>query len=103
MQRVTNVRRRVASQVFASLNLPKRLTLACFVFCLCAIHKTRYYLTRVSLVAQIANTEESALVDAGSSMSFINENTARRILQLSHVLIILMHLLRFPEMCEDML
>ena len=46
---------------------------------LCVIHKTPDCLARASLVAQIADTELSALIDTGSSTSFINGNTAKRL------------------------
>ena len=46
---------------------------------LCAIHNTPDCLTRASLIAVIANTKVSALIDTGSSMSFINDNTAKRL------------------------
>ena len=46
---------------------------------LCVIHKTPDCLARASLVAQIADTELSALIDTSSSMSFINGNTAKRL------------------------
>ena len=46
---------------------------------LCAIHKTPDCLTHASLTALIANTEVSALIDTGSSSSFINADTAERL------------------------
>ena len=46
---------------------------------LCAIHKTPDCLTHASFTALIANTEVSALIDTGSSSSFINADTAERL------------------------
>ena len=42
----------------------------------CAIHKTPDCLSRASLTAVLADTEVSALIDFGSSCSFVNEHTA---------------------------
>ena len=47
-----------------------------FTTLLCAIHKIPGYVTHASLTALIANTKVSALIDTGSSSSFINTNTA---------------------------
>ena len=44
-----------------------------------AIHKTSYYLTQASLTAKVVDTEISVLIDSGSSMSFINKDTAKRL------------------------
>ena len=46
---------------------------------LCAIYETPNCLTQASLTAKIADTEVSALIDSGSSMSFINKDTAKRL------------------------
>ena len=43
----------------------------------CAMHKMPDCRTHVSLTALIANTEVSALIDTGSSSSFIYANTAK--------------------------
>ena len=46
---------------------------------LCVIHEIPNCLTQASLTAKIADTEVSALIDSGSSMSFINKDTAKRL------------------------
>ena len=45
---------------------------------MCA-HETPNYLTQASLTPKIADTEVSVLIDSGSSMSFINKDTAKRL------------------------
>ena len=45
---------------------------------LCVIHETPNCLTQASLTAKIADTEVSALIDSGNSMSFIID-TAKRL------------------------
>ena len=56
---------------------------------LCVIHETSNCLTQPSPIAKIADTEVSALIDSGSSMSFINKDTAKCLnTEIIHVLII---------------
>ena len=50
-----------------------------FSFTLCAFHYTLDCSTQASVTAVIANTKVSALIDTGISMSFINDNTAKRL------------------------
>ena len=46
---------------------------------LCVIHETPNCLTQANLTAKIADTEVLALIDSGSSISFINKDTAKRL------------------------
>ena len=50
-----------------------------FTTSLCAIHKMPGCLTQAGLTGLIANTEVSALIDTGSSSSFINAGIAKRL------------------------
>ena len=54
----------------------KNTDVSIFSSVLSVIYKTPNCLARASLVAQIAETELPALIDTGSSMSFIDGNTA---------------------------
>ena len=57
----------------------KNINSSVFFSTLCAIHNTHDCLTQASLTAVIANTKVSALIYTGSSISFINDNTAKRL------------------------
>ena len=61
------------SKVFKNINV--RVLSSTF----CVIHETPNCLTQATPTAKIADTEMSALIDFGSSMSFINKDTAKRL------------------------
>ena len=46
---------------------------------LCVIHQTPNCLTQASLIAKVADTEVSALIDSDSSIIFIKKDTAKRL------------------------
>ena len=59
------------SKVFKNINA--RVSNSTF----CVLHETPNCLTQASLTAKIADTEVLALIDSGSSMFFINKDTAK--------------------------